>query len=198
MKFKDILNIGGTIASAVFPPVGLAIKAVNEFLPDDKKLPETATVNDIKGKLDGLTPEQQASLYERDIELKIAESANWAEVAKAHEAADATGNTTRPAIAMKMTELFIKYAMWSFGLVMIAMSADILAGVLGQDTEFTQIVMDNLAWLAAVYAVPAMNVIVSYFAKRSDEKRARYAVSGQQPIPSSVGLIGSILGAIKK
>ena len=198
MKFKEILNIGGTIASAVFPPVGLAIKAINAFLPDDKKLPETATVDDIKGRFQGLTPAQQASLYEQDIELKIAESTNWAEVAKAHEAADATGNTTRPEIALKMANLFVQYAMWSFGLVMVAMAADILAGELEQNTQFTRIIMDNLAWLAAAYAVPAMNVIVSYFAKRSDDKRARYAISGQQPIPPGVGAISALVSAFKK
>ena len=198
MKFKDILNISGTIASAVFPPVGLAIKAVNEFLPNDNQLPATATVDDIKSKLRGLPSEQQALLYERDIELKITESNNWAEVAKAHETADASGNATRPQIAMKMADLFVKYGLWSFGLIIISMTADILAGALHQNTEFTRIVMDNLAWLAAAYAVPAMNIIVSYFAKRSDEKRARYAISDHQKIPPNAGVISAILNAFRK
>ena len=97
-----------------------------------------------------------------------------------------------------MANLFVQYAMWSFGLVMVAMATDILAGELGQNTQFTRIIMDNLAWLAAAYAVPAMNVIVSYFSRRSDDKRARYAISGQQPIPPSVGVISSLVSPFKK
>ncbi|MCK5639701.1 MAG: hypothetical protein KAJ19_02850, partial [Gammaproteobacteria bacterium] len=61
MKFSDIWkNVIAPVGSVVgdfVPYVGPAVKAINSFMPDDKKLPENASKDDIMAAVDSLPPE---------------------------------------------------------------------------------------------------------------------------------------------
>ena len=61
MKLLDILGkVGGAVVKTMVPGGGLIIDVVNEFLPDDKKLPADATGSDMQAAVDKLPPDQRA------------------------------------------------------------------------------------------------------------------------------------------
>jgi len=104
MKISDIFDaVKGPLASVAvsmipFGPQLLGV--VNALLPDDKKLPETATGSQIADAVESLPPEQRASLMEKRIDLQIAREEGWTDRYKAMTAAD--GQSTRPRIALMM------------------------------------------------------------------------------------------------
>jgi len=62
MNLGDILKtVGSGLIKTLVPGGGLLIDAVNGFLPDDKKLPNTATGQDAQNAINTLTPEQKAN-----------------------------------------------------------------------------------------------------------------------------------------
>lgn len=59
-------------ASSVIPGGPLILGAINAMLPDDQKLPITATGEQMRGAVSRLTPDQRGSLMEKEIDLEIA------------------------------------------------------------------------------------------------------------------------------
>ena len=184
MKLKDIINLAGTATALVNPVIGGAIMAINKAVPYGDSLPSHATVSDIKAKLDTLPPDVREPLLERDIELQLAEIKSHTDIQTALAAADSTGSSTRPDIA----RLFA----WAVVLVEVPIAWGITYVVFSSDDP-----LDSLAgcWpLILAMVTPLVTVIGTYFGKRTDEKKARYAVAHGQQIPEAVtGLIGSLL-----
>jgi hypothetical protein len=174
MKIKNILDTAATIAGIAFPPVGLAIKAVNAFLPDEDKLPETATGAEVKSKLENLPPEIQAQINAKYVELEIVESNNDASKFIAAMKADETGNTTRPQIADRMAWVITFASMGTVSAVFIALLKDD-ATLLGSLNDSWQLI------LAAISTPTA--VVLHYFGKRTEDKKSRYAITaGYNPV----------------
>ena len=119
MKFSEVFNAIKPFASvaASFIPGGPAVVGLlNAVLPDDKKLPETATGQQIMDAHSSLTPNQQSSLSEKKIDLEIAQEEGWTDRYKAMTAAD--GHSTRPAIALMMARVLsfetLAFTVWCF------------------------------------------------------------------------------------
>ena len=72
MKLSDILKtVGSGLIANLVPGGGAIISLVNELLPDDKKLPQAATGDQLKNSIATLPPEQQASGLNKEFEYKI-------------------------------------------------------------------------------------------------------------------------------
>ena len=89
-----------SVAASLIPGGPLIIGAVNALLPDDKKLPESATGSQIADAVESLPPDARAGLMEKRIDLQIAREEGWTERYKAMTEAD--GQSTRPRIALMM------------------------------------------------------------------------------------------------
>ena len=73
MKLGKLFNVLkgplAAVASTFIPGGPAVLSAVNAILPNDKKLPETATGQEIVNAVDALPPEQRASLMEKEVDL---------------------------------------------------------------------------------------------------------------------------------
>ena len=207
MKFRDILSkitkftdspIGSIITSVV-PGLGVVddvLATVNTFTGE--KLTEESTVGELEAAVSQLSDEQLASLQEKEFELKIIESNNYAAVAMQQES---NNNATRPQIALEFTHFFIEMARASFLFLVCCMIGDIilLSSSDGKEAIFLDIGLKGMPWLAGVYAVPAMSVIQEYFAKRSEDKRTAAATTGVKiPEGRPEGIISAVMGMIRK
>jgi len=175
---------GAGIAGGVLEAVAAAVGGPVDGVP----------VKTVIEKVNALAPAERAELELKEIDLQIVESNNYAAVAMAQEQSN---NTTRPAIAMKMADLYIQLAMASFLLAGLALILDAVLSTMGKETFALSLAMDGLPWIAAAYALPAMEIIRQYFAKRSDDKRTAVAATGVT-VPPVAGLFGSLAAMIKR
>ena len=171
-KFKDILNFAGNVTSVVAPPVGMAINAINAMLPSDEKLPDDATVNDIKKKYEALPESDRTALYEKELELEITDSNNWREIQEALSKADAANSSTRPYIAVIMAwtvVIAINITVGAFAICLAFSNTDGIAAI-----------QNAWSFILAVLGTPTV-LLRSYFGMRTEEKKARYALAGGEP-----------------
>ena len=119
MKFSEIFSAIKPFASvaASFIPGGPAVVGLlNAVLPADKRLPPTATGQQISDAHASLTPEQQASLAEKEVDFKIAQEEGWTDRYVAMTKSD--GQSTRPKIAMMMAQVvcfeIIAFTVWCY------------------------------------------------------------------------------------
>ena len=175
MKLKDILSGAAAIAGTLHPGIGAAIGLVNKFLPEDKKLPETATGDDVKSAMEDLPPEQKASLMEQEIDLEKIRLDKQASVYIALSKAD--GQETRAKIVMKMANVLV-FEILAFT-VMFFWNPAILSN------ESVWIVFGVLT------ATPA-TVLMNYFGNLRKEHAQRQITAGAD----SKGISG--LGALAK
>jgi len=186
-KYKDaLLKVGGAILNDVVPGAGILIDAVNSFLPDDKKLPSAATGTQAYNAIQTLPPDQQAQLFEKEIDGDIAESGDWATIAKAHAESDAAGNSTRPFIALLMA--------WFYVLAASPLLAAVTYAIFNNNSALMSTVGNAWPLVLAILGTPIL-LLRAYFGYRTDEKKARYAASvGQESAPSSIaGVIASLV-----
>ena len=185
MKFSEIWTkviapVGSMVGDFV-PYVGPAVKAINSFMPDDKKLPENASKDEIQAAVDSLPPEQKAALMEKKIELEIVKEKEWSKVVDSLAKADATGNTTRHDIAM----MFARAVVFIDGLMSLLLAWAVYKEQIDIVTAWPMVV---------AITGPPLTVIMTYFGKRTVEKLGRYAQStGRQHVPGIAGMIGSLL-----
>jgi hypothetical protein len=166
MDLKTILNGAAAVAGTLNPAVALAIKAVNSFLPDDKKLPETATGADVSAAVDTLTPDDRAEVLKMEIQLEIAREEGGTERYVAMVGAD--GQSTRPRIALMMAwcvvmaiagaMLILAYGVYRDGLVGLDNATIALAGC-----------------FAVVTAIPA-RVLTRYYGELRREQENRLGI----------------------
>ncbi len=197
MKFRNFLSklsgAGnsplGKIISAVIPGVGVATKFIDAVNGAGGNVNEDTTVDELNSQLNALPENARAALMEKEIDLAIVESNNYAEVAIAQEQ---NKSATRPAIAQQMSNLFCQFAFLSFFLLVVCAGLDTYQG---DTAKLFTIAMDGLPWLAGTYAVPAMGIIQDYFARRSEDKRTAAALTGQAiPGGGRGGILSSLTG----
>lgn len=183
MKFSDIWKViepVGSLVGGFVPYVGPAVKAINSFMPDDKKLPDDASKDEIKDAVDSLLPEQKAALMEKKVELEIVKEKEWSKVVDSLAKADATGSSTRPDIAMVMA--------WLIVFIDGIFSLCLAWAVYKESIDISE------AWpmALALTTLPAV-LLKAYFGMRTEEKKARYAQAAGQPhISGVIGAIGSL------
>jgi len=189
MKLKDVLTkVGSVVLKNVIPGAGIVIDAVNEFLPEDKKLDlDAATGNDAITAINSLPAETQAQIYTKEFDVEIEDIRGFTERFKAAADADKTGNSTRPAIALMMAKT-VCFAI----IVFISIWAYAIANGL---SEVIKNLADSWVLMGTILSVPA-TLLYAYFGYRTKEKQSRYQLAGDQQI--GTGVIGSIIKAIKK
>lgn len=183
MKFKNIIKtIGVGLLSS--NPVGASILgAVNMFLPEDKKLPEGATGEQVKKAVDKLPPEQRGSLMEKEIDLEIEQEKGWTSRYVAMAKAD--GQSTRPAIALKMANAFL-FVLFSF--VIIIGYSVYMEGMASLNQPYIWTIFATLT------ATPA-GLLAKYFGELRKEQGNRLMNqnnerTNQNPIGKLIGLLG--------
>ena len=183
MDFKSILKtVGGGLISELVPGGSFIVKAINGFLPDDKKLPENATGEQAKSAIDSLPPDIQAQVLCKEYDVKIEEIRGFTDRFKAMADVDKSGNTTRPEIAMMMAQV-VCFTI----IVVVSMYA---YAITSHDTNMIKAINDGWPMLTAIIATPTA-LLRAYFAMRTKEKQHKYeATTGVKPIQ---GLISSWL-----
>jgi len=185
MKFGSILkNIGVGLLSS--NPVGASILgAVNMFMPDDKKLPDGSTGEQVKAAVDSLPPEQKASLMEKEIELEMEQEKGWTERYKVMSEAD--GQSTRPQIALMMAKVFAAQLLMFMVILAYAVTTEGMS-VLNQPYLWTV--------FAALTATPA-GILGKYFGELRKEQGNRLAATGEVKDENKASLT-KIIGSIWK
>jgi len=187
MNLGDILKtVGSGLIKTLVPGGGLLLDVVNGFLPGDKKLPNDATGEQAQSAIDALSPEQRASVLEKEYDVKIEEIKGFTDRFKAMAEVDATGNTTRPQIAMMMSVCVV------FS-VIVTISIFSYAVIEGKEAMIKSI-MDGWPFLLAILGTPTA-LLRAYFAMRTKEKQHKYeAATGVKP---QANLINTIISRFK-
>ena len=182
-----LLKAGETALSVAFPGVaGPAISLINGLLPDGKKLPENVTGTQAKTVMDTLSPEHQAVIMGKQIDLQIAESNNWASIQESLSKADEAGASTRPKIANRMSIMIVLFTL--FCMIMMTII------VYKKDADMLKIFVQLWPMALTMIGTPTL-LLRSYFGMRTKEKQSRYHLAtGQQPPANG---LSSLIGLFK-
>ncbi|WP_445364885.1 hypothetical protein ACJJJB_00305 (plasmid) [Microbulbifer sp. ANSA001] len=176
LKIREVLRAAGSIAAPLIsahPAGAIALAAINGLLPGDKKLPQEATAQQAVARVKELPTEQQAQIYNQQIQLEMRESDNFAANVQAIAEVDKAGQSTRPYIAVLMA--------WYVVLIGLAMSAALCLAI-HSGAEAVKALGELWPLVLALTALPAA-LLRAYFGLRTKEKNARYAASVGQPLP---------------
>lgn len=187
MNLGDILKtVGSGLIKTLVPGGGLLIDAVNGFLPDDKKLPNTATGQDAQNAIDTLTPEQKANVLSKEYDVEIEEIRGFTDRFKAMAEVDASGNTTRPEIAIMMARII------AFSVITII--TIFAVAVINDNKDMITEIVNGWPFVVAILGTPTA-LLRSYFAMRTKEKQHKYeATTGIKP---QANLISALIGRFK-
>tara|TARA_R110000850_G_scaffold203875_2_gene330205 strand:- start:640 stop:1200 length:561 start_codon:yes stop_codon:yes gene_type:complete len=183
MNLGDILKtVGSGLIQTLLPGTGsLIVAGINEFLPGDKQLPGNATGEQAQSAIDKLSPELQASVLEKEYDVKIEEIRGFTERFVAMATVDATGNTTRPFIALLMA--------WVVAFAIVGLVIMLGIAINEKDSDTVRAIGDNWPLVAALLGIPS-GLLNSYFGKRTKEKQQKYeATTGVKALP---GIIESL------
>ena len=186
MKLSDILiKAGGAVISEVVPGGGLIVNMINEFLPDEYKLTDRATGKDAHTAITKLAPQQQAELFAKELDVQITEINAWANVQAALAEADATGQSTRPKIALMMA--------WLVVMQVTVVSGSVGYAALTENTEVIKVLSDTWQMLLASMGIPT-TILYQYFGKRTKEKIERYNLAMGQQTPTLLNTLKAVIG----
>lgn len=179
---KMLTQVGGSLLKNAFPPLsGMAFDAINAALPDGKKLAEDATGLDAEIAMKELPPEQRASLMEKKLEVTITEIKEWSAVMETLNKTDATGKSTRPAIAI-LFAIVVAYA-------------ELVAITAWAVTVYKDPSILSSTWpLVVAIIAPPLALLRGYFGLRTKEKEKRYEMAGA---PAQTGWVSSLISAVK-
>lgn len=186
MKLWSILKKVGKLAitASTGGTAGSILATINAVLPTDKQLPENATGDQAMEAIENLPKSERAAIMDKKFDVEIEEIQSWTSIQEAHAAADATGSSTRPAIAMMMAWLVVLSA----GAVILALVVAISSGDVGMVKELK----DAWPFMLAVMGTPAA-LLRAYFGMRTDEKKARYNTAAGHP---AQGIAGALMGRL--
>jgi uncharacterized protein (DUF2342 family) len=188
VKLWDVIKtVGSGIIREVVPGGGILVDAVNEFLPDDKKLPGNATGGDVNNALQSLPPADQARLLDKEFDVDLAQIRQSNETVRAMLEADARNpQSTRPRIALGAFRVVafavvVAVSAWGYG---VFKSGDPLAAA-------------SASWPFILSVIgPFVILLHAYFGVlRSEQKNRLEAASGRT---GATGLVGAISGLIKR
>ena len=185
MNLGDILKtVGSGLIKTLVPGGGMIIDVVNGFLPDDKKLPNDATGEQAQSAINGLPPEQRASVLEKEYDVKIEQIKQSYGALNTMLSANAKStHTTRPKIAYQAFQVI------AFSTISV-ISAWSFAVVTGNVNMIAKI---ESSWLFVLGVItPLVTVLHAYFGVLRDETKDRFnAAQGHKVDPVS-GLIGKL------
>lgn len=189
MKLWDVIKtVGSGVIREVVPGGGILVDAVNEFLPDDKKLPNDATGGDVNSALQSLPPADQARLLDKEFDVDITQIRQSNETIRAMLESDAKNkHTTRPYIA--------KGAFHVLAFAIVATVSAWLVGIITGDADLVAAVVDGWQFVLAVIG-PLVTLLWAYFGVLNREQKNRLdALSGRS---GPAGLAGVLSNLIKR
>lgn len=191
MNFKKIIGGLATVAGTIHPGIGAAIGLVNRFVDPEHQLPASATGQEAMAAYDSLPPSQrilvnqEADEFAHLLGIEKEHTAQWV----AMNQADSSGSATRPRVVLIFA--------WLMCFILAAFCSFLFVALVREGAEGVAEVGQLWPLLAAATSLPT-TVILSYFNHRGKEKRTRYAVmNGHEPSAIS-GVLGAVLGAIRK
>lgn len=191
MDFLDIAKtVGAGLFSALVPGGSVILGEINKMLPDNKKLPKSATGSDIINAVDNLSPELQAEISLRQFDVDIEQIKQSHETVRAMLASDAiTPQSTRP-----------KIAYGSFLVVGISILITVLTwsyAVLSDNSTMVKAVMGGWGFLLAVIT-PLVILLHAYFGVIRSENQSKVNASiGKDTQKGIIGAIGALMGKRK-
>lgn len=161
-----------------------ALKVINQYLPESKRLPDDASAAHVAEIYDEMPPDVQLKLdnkLEHELGLKKEDTSQLRILAEA----DMAGSSTRPRIAVNMSNVLI--------FEILAFTVYLFYVVFKEGTAG----LDSLSALWVVFGIltaTPVSIIMTYFNARTKEKRTRYAVAHGQ----SANLVSGIFSLFNK
>lgn len=183
-------SVGSGLLQTALPGVGtLIVNSINDELPEDSKLPVTATGEDAIAAIKGLPPERRADLMDRQFDVDITEiKESHSTVRTMLESDAANPHTTRPKIAYQAfqvvgTTTIITISLWAYA---VATSND----------KMVKTVMDGWPFVLGVVA-PLVILLHAYFGVLKQEHKNRLDAAGGMSTDPSTNQ-SAIMGKIAK
>lgn len=174
--------VGAGVISSVVPGGSAIIGAVNAMLPDDQKLPETATGNDVQAAIHGMPPEQAAALKSKEYDLDITQIQESNATVRAMLDSDAKNpHTTRPYIAKQAFHVVAFTCVSIITLWAVAIATD--------NEKMVTAIMDGWQFILAVIG-PLVTLLWAYFGILRQEHRQR--MNAAAGAPTHAGITGLI------
>lgn len=184
INFKSILKTAGKLVLGEVPGGNAALALINTVLPDDKKLDDTTTGTQAEAVIKTLPAPEQAALLSKELDVEIEEIRGWTSIQASLAAADSSGSSTRPAIALMMARV-VGYAV----IVFVALWA---VAVLRDAVATLDSIKESWPWMLAVLGTPTA-LLRAYFGMRTKEKTTRYNVASGQT--AAGGIVGGMIKA---
>jgi len=191
MKFWDIVKtVGGAVVSNVGPGGAASVNAVNAFLPDDSKLSESATGDDVATAIQSLPADQRASVMNKELDVTMTEIKESHSTVRAMLEADTkTPHTTRPYIA--------KGSFHVIAFTIITVISVWAYGVFIKDTDIIKAVMDGWPFVLAVMG-PLVVLLHAYFGVLKQEQKNKLDAANGVAQPSGIaGMLAGMFGGKK-
>lgn len=183
MKILDILKTVGAGLISTHPAGAAALTLVNQFLPEDKKLPETATGEQVQNEIDQLPPEVKHTVMLANIDLEKVKEEGYT---KRYEAmCKADGQQTRAAIVKQA----MNFLCWITLLFMCAIAYVYVTE--GAEAAFSE----HMVWLFLAVTGTYAYVVRAYFGDLKSETQSRHTIMDSKP--RTAAGITSILQSIK-
>ena len=184
-----IRSVGSAALQVALPGTGsLIVGAVNELLPNDKKLTANATGDDISSAISSLPPAQQATILSKEFDVSITQIKESNSTVRAMLESDANNpHTTRPYIA--------KGAFHIIAFVIVAVVSVWSHGVLTGDAKIVASVMSGWPFVLAVIG-PLVTLLWAYFGVLKSEHKNKLDAAGG--LSTSSGITGILSNIIKR
>lgn len=181
-----IKTVGTGIIRDVVPGGGLIVGAINELLPDDKKLTNNATGLDINSAIELLPQDQRAALLDKEFDVDITQIKESNATVRAMLEADTKNpHTTRPYIAKHAFHVVA-----GISIIVMLIWAD---AVIDDNEKVIKTIMDGWPFVTAVIA-PFVTLLWAYFGVLKQEHKNKLDAAGGASSPSGViGLLSSII-----
>ena len=187
MKIKEIAKrVGSSIVKELVPGGGLIVDLINEFMPDDKKLPKTATGDDINAAIESLPPEQKAIVLAKEFDVEITQIKESNETVRTMLETDlASSHTTRPYIA--------KGAFQVVAACCLAIVATWCGAIWRGDVDSIKAVQDGAQFVMFLIG-PLVTLLWAYFGILKTEHRDKLGALSGSPVTSGImGVISSLI-----
>ena len=180
-----VKKVGSAVIRDVVPGGGLIVEAINALLPDDKRLPEKATGEDLRRTIESLPPEQRAMLEAKKFDIELTEIKEGNETLRTMLMADSTSQqTTRPKIALGAFRIVAFAAVATVSIWSIA--------VLQGDAKMVQAVEQGWPFILAVLT-PFCTLLYAYFGVlRREHQQRMAAATGNPPFSGLAAILGAL------
>ncbi|PJE55646.1 hypothetical protein [Marinomonas sp. BSi20584] len=186
MNIRSFLSGTLDLVGAFVPSVAIAAKAVNAFLPDDKKMDEKNTTGrDILNAFNGLGEGEKATIEKR-FEVEMAEIHASVDKLQAMVSAETPTANMRPKIAYMMA--------WTVFIAVCGMMLIWAVAVVMKDSAMLKELKESWELMLVLLGTPTA-LLRAYFGMRTKEKQARYAAATGQPIAD---VVGGVMGFLRK